>query len=75
MPVVEQQTHVVTTDALVAVVTLAQYGVKRASRVNVSVEVVTLVKETYMENIVTYKMTCANAHPILKLVVEINPNV
>ena len=75
MPVVEQQTHVVTTDALVAVVTLAQYGVKRASRVNVSVEVVTLVKETYMENIVTYRIACANAHPILMRVVEINPNV
>ena len=53
MPVVEQQTHVVTADVLAEGVNLAKYGVKRVSLVIVSVEAMSPAKETYMENIVT----------------------
>ena len=75
MLVAGQQTHVVTADVLAEGVNLAKYGVKRVSLVIVSVEAMSPAKETYMENIVTYRTVCANAHPILMPVVEINPNV
>ena len=75
MPVAEQQTHAVAMGVLAVVITLAKYGVKPANLVFVSVETILLVKETHMENIVTYRLVCANAHPILMPVVEINPNV
>ena len=75
VPVAEQQTHVLTSAALAEGVTLAKYGVKRVSLVFVSVESMTPVKETYMENIVTHRIACANAHLTLMRVVEIDPNV
>ena len=75
MPVAEQQTHAVAMGVLAVVITLAKYGVKPANLVFVSVETMILVKETHMENIVTYRTVCANAHPILMPVVEIDPNV
>ena len=75
MPVAEQQTHAVAMGVLVVVVTLAKYGVKPANLVFVSVETMILVKETHMENIVTYRTVCANVHPILMPVVGIDPNV
>ena len=75
MLVAEQQTHAVALGVLVVVVTLAKYGGKPANLVFVSVETMTLVKGTYMENIVTYRTVCANAHPILMPVWEIDPNV
>ena len=75
MLVAGQQTHVVTADVLAEGVNLAKYGVKRVNLVIVSVEAISPAKETYMENIVTYRIACANAHPILTRVVEINPSV
>ena len=75
MPVAEQQTHAAAMGVLAVVVTLAKYGVKPVNLGFVSVETMKLVKETHMENIVTYRTVCVNAHPILMPVVEINPNV